>query len=382
VNWDLNEDQRMVRDMVREFVDAEIVPHAGEWDQEARFPEEVFRELGELGLFGMNVPEEYGGAGLDGISSCLVLEELARGDASTCVAISVTNSVFCAPILMYGTEEQKQRWLVPCASGEWLGAFSLSEPDVGSDAGALRAVAERHGDEYVLNGSKAWVTSGEVCGALVVFALTDPEAKRGRISGFIVPRDTEGVVVIPKEHKMGIRSSPTNQISFEDCRVPVSQRLGAEGQGLEIALRSLDGGRAGIAAQAVGIAQAALEASLGYVQEREAFGRPIGLFEGLQGRLVQMAAEIRAARCLYLRAAALRASGQPDTTAASEAKLFASEMANRATYEAVQIHGGYGYVADYPVERLYRDARVTTIYEGTSEIQRLVIARTLLSPDA
>jgi alkylation response protein AidB-like acyl-CoA dehydrogenase len=379
VNWDLNEDQRMVRDMVREFVDAEIVPHAGDWDEEARFPEEVFRQLGELGLFGMNVPEEYGGAELDGISSCLVLEELGRGDASTCVAISVTNSVFCAPILMYGTEEQRRRWLVPCASGEWLGAFSLSEPDVGSDARALRTVAERHGDEYVLNGSKAWVTSGEVCGALVVFAVTDPDAKRGRISGFIVPRDSDGVVVNPKEHKMGIRSSPTNQISFEGCRVPVSQRLGAEGQGLEIALRSLDGGRAGIAAQSVGIAQAALEASLSYVQERRAFGHPIGRFEGLQGRLVQMAAEIRAARFLYLRAAALRAGGEADTTAASEAKLFASEMANRATYEAVQIHGGYGYVRDYPVERLYRDARVTTIYEGTSEIQRLVIARTLLS---
>jgi len=379
VDWDLNEDQRMVRDMVREFVDAEIVPQAAEWDREARFPNEVFGQLGELGLFGMMVPEEYGGAGLDGISNCLVLEELGRGDASTCVAISVTNSVYCAPILHYGTEEQKERWLVPCASGEWLGAFSLSEPDVGSDAGALRTVADRSGDEYVLNGSKAWVTSGEVCGALVLFAVTDPDAKRGRISAFVVSREAEGVVVIPKEHKMGIRSSPTNQISFEDCRVPMSQRLGEEGQGLEIALRSLDGGRAGIAAQAVGIAQAALDASLSYVQEREAFGRQIGRFEGLQGRLVQMAAEIRAARLLYLRAAALRAAGEPDTTAASEAKLYASEMANRATYDAVQVHGGYGYVSDYAVERLYRDARVTTIYEGTSEIQRLVIARQLLT---
>ena len=382
MNWDLNEDQRMVRDMVREFVDAEIVPQAAEWDREARFPAEVFRQLGELGLFGMMVPEEYGGAGLDGISSCLVLEELGRGDASTCVAISVTNSVYCAPILLYGTEEQKKRWLVPCARGEWLGAFSLSEPDVGSDAGALRTVAERHGDEYVLNGSKAWVTSGEVCGAMVVFAVTDPDAKRGRISAFIVPRDAEGVVVIPKEHKMGIRSSPTNQIAFEECRVPKDQRLGEEGKGLEIALRSLDGGRAGIAAQAVCIAQAALEAALSYVHERTAFGSLIGRFEGLQGRLVQMATEIRAARLLYLRAAALRSAGESDTTAASEAKLYASEMANRATYEAVQVHGGYGYVSDYVVERLYRDARVTTIYEGTSEIQRLVIARQLLTEGA
>lgn len=368
----------MVRDMVREFVDAEIAPNAGEWDREVHYPAEVFEQLGELGLFGITVPEEWGGPGLDLITYCLALEELARGDAATCVAISVTNSVYCSPLLHYGSDEQKKKWLEPCARGEWLGAFSLSEPDVGSDAAALRTQAVRVGDEYVLNGSKAWVTSGEVCGAMVTFAVTDPEAKRGHVSAFVVARDADGVVVIPKEEKMGIRSSPTNQITFEDCRVPESQRLGEEGQGLEIAFSSLDGGRAGIAAQSVGIAQAALEASLVYARERQAFGGPIGRFEGLQGRLVQMAAEIRAARLLYLHAAALRQAGEPDTSAASMAKLYASEMANRAAYDAIQLHGGYGYVADYSVERLYRDARVTTIYEGTSEIQRLVIARQLL----
>lgn len=368
----------MVRDMVREFVDAEIAPNARDWDREAHFPAEVFEQLGELGLFGITVPEEWGGAGLDLISYCLALEELARGDAGTCVAISVTNSVYCAPLLHYGTDEQKKRWLQPCARGEWLGAFSLSEPDVGSDAAALRTRAVRVGDEYVLNGSKAWVTSGEVCGAMLTFAVTDPDARRGHVSAFIVPRDAEGVVVIPKEEKMGIRSSPTNQMVLEDCKVAASQRLGNEGQGLEIAFSSLDGGRAGIAAQAVGIAEAALRASLSYVQERQAFGGPIGRFEGVQGRLVEMAAEIHAARLLYLHAAALRQAGEPDTCSASIAKLYASELSNRATYDAIQMHGGYGYVADYPVERLYRDARVTTIYEGTSEIQRLVIARQLL----
>ncbi|MFQ5742369.1 MAG: acyl-CoA dehydrogenase family protein, partial [Acidobacteriota bacterium] len=315
----------------------------------------------------------------DGITYCVALEELARGDASICVAISVTNSVYCVPLQIYGNDEQRQRWLAPCASGEWLGAFCLSEPEVGSDAASLRARAERHGDEYVLNGTKAWVTSGEVCGAMLVFAVTDAGASQGRVSAFVVPSDSEGVTIIQKEEKLGLRSSPTNQIAFEDCRVAASQRLGEEGQGLEIAFHSLDGGRAGIAAQAVGIAQAALDATLPYMQERWAFGGPIGRFEGIQSRLVQMATEIRAARLLYMRAAALRARGEADTMAASMAKLYASEMANRVTYQAIQLHGGYGYVADYPVERLYRDARVTTIYEGTSEIQRLVIWRQLLA---
>jgi len=378
VDWELDEDQRMIRDSVREFVDAEVAPRAGEWDREERFPSQVFRQLGEMGLFGMTVSEAWGGSELDLLSYCLVLEELARGDASTCVAISVTNSVWAAPLEHWGSDEQKARWLEPSARGEWLGAFCLSEPEVGSDAAALTTRAERDGDGYLINGTKMWVTNGAVCGAMLVFAVTDPEADRGRISAFVVPRDADGVAVIQEEEKLGLRSSRTNQIAFGDCRVGPGQRLGEEGQGLEIALGSLDGGRAGIAAQAVGIARAALEAALAYAREREAFGGPIGRFECLQSKLARMATEIRAARLLYLRAAGLRQAGEADTRAAAMAKLYASEMANRVAYEAIQIHGGYGYVVDYPVERLYRDARVTTIYEGTSEIQRLVIARRLL----
>ena len=378
MNWELTSDQRMVRDMVREFVAAEVAPHAADWDREKRFPDDVFEQLGGLGLFGMTVAEENGGAGLDLISFCLALEELARGDASTCVAISVTNSLYCAPVERYGTAEQRERWLGPCAAGKWLGAFCLSEPDAGSDAAALRTRAERVDDGYLIDGTKAWVTSGSVCGAMLVFAVTDPDAARSRISAFIVPADHPGVSVVQEEEKLGIRSSRTNQIAFEDCTLPPELRLGEEGQGLEIALGSLDGGRAGIAAQAVGIAQAAFDAALQYVRERDAFGGPIGRFEGVQGQLAQMAAEIRGARLLYLRAAALRHADEADTLTASQAKLYASEMSNRVTYQALQLHGGYGYVNDYPVERLYRDARVTTIYEGTSEIQRLVIARELL----
>jgi alkylation response protein AidB-like acyl-CoA dehydrogenase len=382
MDWDLTDDQRLVRDMVREFVAAEVTPNAPQWDHEKVFPEDVFVKLGELGLFGMTIDERYGGAGLDLKTYCLALEELGYGDASTCVAISVTNSVYCAPLQVYGTEEQKERFLRPCAGGEWLGAFCLSEPDVGSDAAALKVRAERHGDDYVISGTKAWVTNGSVSGAMLVFAVTDPQARRGRMSAFVIPTDHEGVAMVHEEEKMGIRSSRTNQVAFDDCRVPSAWRLGEEGQGLEIALHSLDGGRAGIAAQSVGIARAALQLTLQYVREREAFGGPIGRFQGLQATLASMAAQIRAGRLLYLRAAALRDAGEDDTAAASMAKLYASEMANRVAYDAVQMHGGYGYVTDYPVERLYRDARVTTIYEGTSEIQRLVIARQVLAGNA
>jgi len=379
MDWELTADQRMVRDMVREFVAAEVTPHAADWDREKRFPEEVFRQLGELGLFGMTITEANGGAELDLMTYCLALEELAYGDASTCVGISVTNSVYCNPLQTYGTEAQRERWLRPCASGEWIGAFALSEPDAGSDAGGLRVLAEKDGDGYVLNGTKAWVTNGAVCGAMLVFAVTDPEVRRNRISAFVVGIDQEGVNLVHEEVKLGIRSSRTNQVAFDDCRVPADALVGGEGQGLEIALHSLDGGRAGIAAQAVGIAQSAFDLTVRYVGEREAFGGPIGRFDGLQGAIATMAAEIQAARLLYIRAAALRHAGEPDTMAASSAKLYASEMCNRVTYQAVQMHGGYGYVNDYPIERLYRDARVTTIYEGTSEIQRLVIARQALA---
>ena len=374
MRWELTADQEMVRDMVREFVDAEVVPMAGEWDRAKRFPSEVFRQLGELGMFGMVIPEEWGGAGLDGITYCLALEEIARGDASTCVAISVTNSVYAAPIMKFGTDEQRERFLRPAASGEWLGAFCLSEPEAGSDAAAIKVRAIRKGDEYVLNGPKAWVTNGSVAGALLVFAVTDPGDPRSA-TAFLVPREHPGVAVLHAEEKMGLRSSVTNQINFEDCVVPATFRLGEEGQGLKIALDSLDGGRAGIAAQAVGIARGAYEAGRDYLLERVAFGRPLATFEGLRHGVARMATEIHAARLLYLRAAAQRDSGERNTRAASIAKLFATEMANRTAYQALQFHGGYGYVTDYPVERFYRDARVTTIYEGTSEIQRLVIAR-------
>ena len=369
----------MIRNTVREFVDAEVAPEAADWDRQKRFPVETFTHLGELGLFGMIVPQDWGGAGLDGTAYCLALEELARGDASTCVAISVTNSVFCAPVNKFGNDDQRERWLRPCASGKWLGAFCLSEPEAGSDAGAITTRAERDGSDYVLNGTKAWITSGAVCGAMLVFAVTDQQSERRRISAFIVPRDQPGVKVLGEEDKLGLRSSRTNQVSFQDVVLPVSHRLGEEGDGLGIALDSLDGGRAGIAAQAVGIAQAAFNAARDYLLEREAFGRPLAHFEGLRHQLARMAAEIGAGRLLYLRAAALRDHGARNTKAAAIAKLFASEAANRIAYQAMQMHGGYGYVSDYPVERFYRDARVTTIYEGTSEIQRLVVARTLLT---
>lgn len=382
MDWGLTADQEMIRDMVREFVDAEIVPNAAAWDREKSFPTATFRQLGELGLFGMIVPENEGGAGLDGVSYCLALEELARGDAATCVAISVTNSVYCAPVLKYGDDQQKERFLRPCAGGEWLGAFCLSEPDAGSDAGALKARAVRRGAEYVLSGAKSWVTSGSVAGALLVFAVTDPDAERGRISAFLVPREHSGVALIHEEDKLGLRSSVTNQISFDDCVIPAAWRLGEEGAGLRIALDSLDGGRAGIAAQATGIAVAAYHAARAWAREREAFGGAIGRFEGIRFQLARMRTEIQAARHLYLRAAARRETGLPNSREAAVAKLYATEMANRTAYQALQIHGGYGYVTDYPVERFYRDARVTTIYEGTSEIQRLVIARSVLASSA
>lgn len=382
MDWLLTADQQMIQSTVREFVNAEVVSAAGEWDRNKRFPEETFVHLGALGLFGMIVPEAWGGAGLDGTAYCLALEELARGDASTCVAISVTNSVYCAPVNKFGNDEQRERWLRPCARGEWLGAFCLSEPETGSDAGAIRTRVERQGDEYVLNGVKAWITNGAVCGAMLVFAVSDRQTERHRISAFIVPRDYPGVKVLGAEDKMGLRSSRTNQVAFHDVRLPASHRLGMEGDGLGIALDSLDGGRAGIAAQAVGIAQAAFDAARDYLLEREAFGRPLAHFQGLRHQLARMAVEIRAARLLYLRAAALRDHGARNTKAAAIAKLYASEAANRIAYQAMQMHGGYGYVADYPVERFYRDARVTTIYEGTSEIQRLVVARSLLAEAA
>ncbi|NKB89835.1 MAG: acyl-CoA dehydrogenase [Acidobacteria bacterium] len=378
MDWKLTADQSMIREMVREFADAEIAPHAAEWDRRKEFPSATFEQLGELGLFGMVVPEEWGGAGLDGTAYCLALEELGRVDASTCVAISVTNSVYCAPVNKFGTDAQKDRWLRPCASGQWLGAFCLSEPDAGSDAAGLTTRAERRGDDYVLNGSKAWITSGEVCGAMLVFAVSGEVAGKPEFSAFIVPREHDGVAIIHREEKMGLRSSCTNQVGFEDCVLSSDHLLGNEGDGLKIALDSLDGGRAGIAAQSVGIAQGAFDVAHSYLQERDAFGGPIGRFEGLRHELGRMAAEIRAGRLLYLRAATLRDRGLRNTRQAAIAKLHASEASNRIAYQAVQMHGGYGYVTDYDVERFYRDARVTTIYEGTSEIQRLVIARAVL----
>ena len=382
MDWAPTEDQLLIRDMVREFVAAEIEPNAAEWDRNRSYPAQTVQQLGELGMFGMLVPEEWGGAGLDVVSYCLALEEIASGDAATCVAISVTNSVYCVPVHRFGTDEQRRRWLEPCARGEWLGAFCLSEPDAGSDATALRVRAVREGDDYVIDGTKAWVTSGSVCGAMLVFAVTDPDSERRRVSCFIVDPDMPGVTFVQDEEKMGLRSSRTDLIAFDGCRVPVGRRLGEQGQGMQIALSCLDGGRIGIGAQSVGIARSALAAASSYAADRIAFGGPIVALEAVQHKLARMRAEIDAARLLYLRAARLRDVGDPSTMAAAVAKLYGSEMCNRVCYEAVQIHGGYGYVIDYPVERYYRDARVTTIYEGTSEIQRLVIARSALASPA
>lgn len=379
MDFKLTEDQLMVQASVREFVAGEIAPRAKEYDEQERFPREQLKGLAELGLLGMIIPEEWGGAGADTVAYALALEEIARADASVCVIVGVTNSVCCYPILSFGTEEQKRKYLVPLAKGEALGAFCLSEPQAGSDATNLRTRAVRDGDSYIINGTKSWVTSGGEAQVYILMAVTDREAGKRGVTCFIVEGESPGLSVSAIEHKMGQRASQTAEMNFADVRVPAANVLGGEGNGLKVAFNSLDNGRIGIGALSTGIAQGAFEESLKYAKERQAFGQPIAEFQAIQFKLANMATEIEAARLLTLQAAAMKDAGHKRTGYyAAMAKLYASETANRVCADAVQIHGGNGYSRDYPVERMYRDARVTTIYEGTSEIQRIVISREIL----
>jgi alkylation response protein AidB-like acyl-CoA dehydrogenase len=376
----MTEEQQQIRDLAREFAEGELRPHAEEWDREAKFPREVVGKLGELGFLGMLVPEEYDGLALDTISYLLALEEIARGDASVAVAMSVHNSLPMQMILAHGTEEQKQRWIPPLARGEMLGGFALSEADAGSDSASLAAQARRVDGGWILNGAKAWITNGGFGDVIVCMARTDtPDDRRGAkgIGAFIVPTTTDGYVVGKKEDKMGQRASETVGIAFQEMFIPDDQLLGDPSQGFIYALQGLDNGRLGIAALAIGIAQAALEHALAYADERRQFGNPIRAFQGMQFKLANMATRVEAARALLHHAAAQKDAGERVSKLSSMAKLFASEAAMYVTTEAVQVFGGYGYVKEYPVERLFRDAKVTEIYEGTSEIQRTVIAREL-----
>ena len=373
----LTDEQRMLREVAREFAQRELAPHAAEWDREARFPKEALAELGHLGFMGMLVPPQYGGAGADHVGYALALEEIAAGDGSVSTILSVHNSVGCLPILHYGSEEQKRRFLVPMATGDMLACFCLTEPGAGSDAAAIKTRATRHGNRWVLNGTKQFITSGSSAQVAIVFAVTDPAAGRRGISAFIVPTATPGYRVARLEKKLGQRASDTAQLVFEEMELTPDLLLGGEGEGYRIALANLEGGRIGIAAQALGMARAAYEAALGYAKEREAFGQKIIAHQAVAFRLADMATQLAAARGLILDAAERRDHGDPCLQQAAMAKLFASEMAERVASDAIQIHGGYGYLADFPVERIYRDVRVCQIYEGTSDIQRLVIAREL-----
>lgn len=368
----------MIRDMAREFATRELAPNAAEWDKNITFPREALREMGELGLLGMLVPEKFGGAATDNVAYSMALEEIAAGDGSCSTIMSVHNSVACLPILNFGSDEQQQEYLTTLATGEKLGAFCLTEPQAGSDASAIKTRAEMSGNEWVLNGTKQFITSGSTADIAIVFAVTDPEAGKRGISAFIVPTDTDGYEVASVEHKMGQRASDTCQIVFNNCRIPAGNLLGELGEGYRIALSNLEGGRIGIASQSVGMARAAYEAALEYAKEREAFGKPIVEQQSIAFLLADMATQIDAARLLTHRAAVLRNKGEPCLTEASMAKLFASEMAEKVCSNAIQIHGGYGYLSDFPVERIARDVRVCQIYEGTSEVQRLVISRALV----
>jgi butyryl-CoA dehydrogenase len=375
----LTPEQEMIRETVRTFARQRLAPRAGEWDRTAAFPREALKEMGPLGLFGVCVPERWGGAGLDHVSLALVLEEIAAGDASCATIVSVQNSVVCGPILNFGSESQKSWWLGQLARGELLGCFCLSEPHAGSDAAAIRTRAELVGSEWIVSGVKQFITTGKNANVAIVFAVTDRKAGKKGISAFIVPTDTKGYVVNRVEHKLGQRASDTAQIAFEACRIPRENLLGAEGEGYRIALSNLEGGRIGVGAQAVGLARAAYEAALAYAKTREAFGKPIIEHQAVAFRLADMATSIEVARHMVLHAAALRDAKRPCLKEASMAKLFASEMAERVCSDAIQIHGGAGYVSDFPVERIYRDVRVCQIYEGASDIQRLVIGRAIAS---
>ncbi len=373
----LTEEQRLIRDTARSYAREHIAPHAAQWDREATFPAEALSGLAELGFYGMLVPEQHGGCDIGYVAAALVLEEIGVADAACSTIVSVTNSVGCMPLLQYGTAQQQRDFLSPLARGEKLAAFCLTEPQAGSDASGLRTRAERQGDSYVLNGTKQFITSGKNADLAIVFAVTDPAAGKRGISAFVVPTDTPGYRVASVEAKMGQRASDTCQIVFEHCSIPADNLLGDEGQGYKIALGNLEGGRIGIAAQCIGIARAALEAATLYSREREAFAKPLSEHQAVAFKLADMATQIAAARQLTLHAAALKDAGEPCLSEASMAKLFASEMAERVCSDAIQIHGGYGYLQDFPVERYYRDVRACQIYEGTSEVQKMVISRAL-----
>jgi butyryl-CoA dehydrogenase len=373
----LTESQRLIRDTMRAFAQEQLAPNAARWDRESHFPRAELTALGEVGALGMVVPDRWGGAGMDYVSLAVALEEIAAGDGATSTIVSVQNSVVCGPIAAFGTDAQKEKYLKPLASGAKLGCFCLSEPHVGSDAAAITTRAERRGNDYVLNGVKQFITSGKHADVAIVFAVTDKSAGKKGISAFIVDTATPGYIAARLEDKLGQHASDTAQIVFEDCRVPAENLLGREGDGYHIALANLETGRIGIAAQSVGMARAAFEAALAYARERKSFGKPIIDHQAVNFRLADMATEIEVARQMVWHAAALRDAGEPCLREASMAKLFASEMAERVCSAAIQVHGGYGYVADFPVERIYRDVRVCQIYEGTSDIQRLVIGRAL-----
>jgi len=376
--FDLTEEQRMIQDMARSFAQKEVLPKAAELDETGRFPEELVRKMADLGLMGVAVPEEYGGAGMDNICYVIAMEEIARACASTSVILSVNNSLACDPILKFGSEEQRRGTLVPLASGKHLGCFGLTEPGAGSDAGSQKTTAIRNGSRYIVNGTKNFITNAPHADTCILFAMTDKEKGHKGITAFILDMKAKGVTVGKNEKKLGISASATASIILEDVEIPEENRLANEGDGFKVAMHTLDGGRIGIAAQAIGIARASLEGALAYAKERKQFGQPIANFQAIQWMLADMATEIDASRLLAYRAAWLKDRNARHSKESSMAKLYASETAMRASVKGIQIHGGYGYIKEYPAERHFRDAKITEIYEGTSEIQRLVISAALL----
>ncbi len=373
----LSEQHQMIRDALRDFSQQQLAPNAAAWDRDRTFPADALKQLAALGAFGVAVPEELGGAGLDYLALALVLEEIAAGDGGTSTVISVNNCPVCSIGMAYATAAQKEQWLKPLASGQMLGAFALTEPHAGSDASALRTTARRDGDHYVLNGVKQFITSGKNADVTIVMAVTDKEAGKRGISAFWVPTNASGYIVARVEEKLGQHSSDTAQIVLEDCRIPAANLIGDEGMGYKIALSGLEGGRIGIASQAVGMARAAFEAALLYAKDRQSFDKPLFDHQAVQFRLADMATQLEAARQMVWHAAAMKDAGLPCLKEAAMAKLFATEMAEKVCSDAIQIHGGYGYLADFPVERIYRDVRVCQIYEGTSDIQKILIGRAL-----
>lgn len=378
MDFELTEEQLLVKHTAAAFAEKEVKPVAGRMDREAAYPGELVRRLGEMGFLGICVPQVFGGSGMDLVSYVVALEEISKAWASLAVIMSVQNSLVCAPLLRFGSPAQQERYLASMASGEKLGCYALTEPGAGSDAGAIQTRATRSGNDYVLNGQKIFTTSGSRADLAIVYAVTDPAQGKKGISAFLVEKNTPGFIVGKLEDKLGLRSSDTASLTFEDCHIPQSNLLGAEGEGFKIALSTLDGGRIGIAAQSLGIAQGCLDESLAHAKQRAQFGQRIANFQAVQWMLADMATELDAARLMTHRAAWLAQQGKTVTRVAAMAKVFASEAANRIAYKAIQIFGGYGYTKEFPVERFFRDARITTLYEGTSEIQRLVIARSLL----